>query len=938
MRRWQLGTVGVLVGLLAGLAPAHAQSPALAPTPAPSPDPSSTDGVRLALSRDGHFGAMLVSGVWEHGKPADEEHLSPRLGGSVGAGSWKVASGSGAIDLAAALGVHSNDLFAEAGGVLHVEQAGRYTLLVGADDGLWVTVDGQRLLARDEARPQRDDDDLVPLDLTAGDHTVVFGLHQRTGAWTLRARVLDAELQPPKGASWVLPGAGPDVAASLAAGMSSLHLDRSVGTDGYRLALTVTFPEGVPRDVPLPVHARLTRASTGAGATPRTLFDVSAGDLAAGERGIDDVTIALPRVAGSEVEDDDWALHVDVAGRGVDLPFHPRRAVREAIAHADRGLAARPDDSVQYLRDRLAGFVARGDGEVDAQLDDARELDALAAPLEEQRDPWADRSGPMRRAYRSPLDGKLSEFALYVPPDLDPDKKIPLIVALHGMNGHPMQMLQWLFGHDDPVHDGTWEDRHPRRELEKLDAIVVAPGGHFNTMYRDLGEEDVMRVTDWAMAHYPVDEARVTITGPSMGGIGTAACALHHPDRFAAAEPLCGYHSYFVRGDIGGRAMKPWEHFIAEERSNSMWAENGLYIPMFVVHGTRDLPEENSKVLIDRYDELHYAMKHEHPDLGHNVWQTTYEDLKGARWLLWHQRPLHPRALRFKTPSTRWADDAWVHVKEMASSEGWGEVFARIDKQNGIHASVRGIRAIAFDRDAEKIDDTLPVDVVIDGSKATFQAGQPIEMHKVDDAWAPGPAPHAGLYKHGAMTGPLRDVLHEPLLFVYGASDPAQTRANEETARAWAKVKWGVHVDYPVMSDVEFAAKGEALGNERALFLVGNARSNALVRELEPGLPIRIEGDDVVVGGAHVTPTDGPADRSQLGVAFIYPNPKRSDRYVVVVEGVGALGTWRSTSLPDMLPDYVVYDAGVGPARGALILGSATVRGGGFFTSEWGVP
>jgi hypothetical protein len=57
-----------------------------------------------------------------------------------------------------------------------------------------------------------------------------------------------------------------------------------------------------------------------------------------------------------------------------------------------------------------------------------------------------------------------------------------------------------------------------------------------------------------------------------------------------------------------------------------------------------------------------------------------------------------------------------------------------------------------------------------------------------------------------------------------------------------------------------------------------------------------------------------------------------------VVEGVGALGTWRSTSLPDMLPDYVVYDAAVGPARGALILGSATVRGGGFFTSEWGVP
>jgi hypothetical protein len=481
MRRWQLGTLGVVAGLLAGLSPVHAQGQA---SPAPAPAPSApSDGVRLALSSDGHFGAMLVSAVSEHVKAADEEHLTPRLG----TGTWKVASGSGAVDLAAALGVHSNDLFADAGGVLHVEQAGRYTLLVGADDGLSVFVDGKRLLARDEARPQRDDDDLIPLDLTAGDHPVVFGLHQRTGAWTLRARVLDSGLQPPKGASWVLPGAGPDVAASLAAGMSSLHLDRDVGGaggDGYRLVLTVRFPEGVPRDVTLPVHARLTSTS----ATPRTLFDVSAGSLAAGERGIADVSIALPRVAGGEVEDDDWTLHVDVAGRGVDLPFHPRRIVREAIAHADRGLATAPDETVQYLRDRLASFVSKGDGDVDAQQDDARELDALASVLDEHRDPWTGRTGPMRRAYLSPLDGKLTEFAMYLPPGFDPARRYPLVVALHGMNGHPMQMLMWLFGHDEPTRDGNWEDRHPRRELEPLEAIVVAPDGHFNTMYRDLGE------------------------------------------------------------------------------------------------------------------------------------------------------------------------------------------------------------------------------------------------------------------------------------------------------------------------------------------------------------------------------------------------------------------------------------------------------------------
>ena len=32
----------------------------------------------------------------------------------------------------------------------------------GFDDGVTVTVDGARVFARDEARPEREDDDLVP--------------------------------------------------------------------------------------------------------------------------------------------------------------------------------------------------------------------------------------------------------------------------------------------------------------------------------------------------------------------------------------------------------------------------------------------------------------------------------------------------------------------------------------------------------------------------------------------------------------------------------------------------------------------------------------------------------------------------------------------------------------------------------------------------------
>jgi predicted esterase len=719
-------------------------------------------------------------------------------------------------------------------------------------------------------------------------------------------------------------------AATLAADLARVSLDRRVTPDGYRLDLAVRYPDGAPRGVKLEVGARLTKSES-----DDPLFDVHLGEVPEGA-GARELTAALPRVSGDEVDDGDWRLEATVAGHAAKFNFLPRKAVRAAIAHATRVLVDHPEESIEHLRDRLAAFVGRGDADVDAQASDARELDDLARALEEGRDPWAARTGPLRRAYRSPADGKLSEFALYVPPGYDPKRSYPLVVALHGMNGRPMEMLMWFFGHDDPNRDAYWEDRHPLRDLEHLDAIVVAPGGHFNAMYREMGEEDVMRVVDWTMTRYSVDRSRVSITGPSMGGIGTAACALRHPDRFAAAAPLCGYHSYLIRGDLGKAWMRPWEKYMAEVRSNVLWAENGQYLPMFVVHGTLDLPEENSGVLIDRYNELQYSMEDEHPELGHNVWQVTYEELKGAKWLLKHARPMHPRALRFKTPGTRWADDAWLHIRELAGTDGWGEVQARIDRDNSIHVSTRGIDAIAFDRDVEDIDDAKPVRVSIDTSKLLFQAGEPIELHRDrpgSSEWLAGPAVHAGPYKHGTVTGPLRDAFHEPLLFVWGAGDPSQARANEEAARAWAKVRGGVEVEYPVMSDEEFAARGEAIANDKALFLVGNARSNRLVRELEPRFPIRVDGDEIVVGTRRLSA--GAADRSQLGVAFIRPNPARPDRYVVVVEGVGPLGTLRSMSLPDLLPDYVVYDERVASARGQLVLGSAQVRLGGAFGKEW---
>jgi hypothetical protein len=57
-----------------------------------------------------------------------------------------------------------------------------------------------------------------------------------------------------------------------------------------------------------------------------------------------------------------------------------------------------------------------------------------------------------------------------------------------------------------------------------------------------------------------------------------------------------------------------------------------------------------------------------------------------------------------------------------------------------------------------------------------------------------------------------------------------------------------------------------------------------------------------------------------------------------VIAGTTAIGTWRSLSLPELLPDFVVYDEGVKLARGQQVLGKASVRAAGFFDMNWKLP
>ena len=878
--------------------------------------------VRIVPSARGVVGAWMVAGPFPAAGSGDAAPAGAK---------WKViastsgdpgSEGSRVIDLKGSLdNARGKELVAHASGRLHVESAGKYFLLLGVDDGVRVSVDGKVVYSRDEARPLRDDSDLVELELAAGDHDVSLRLHQRDGAWAFRARFVDQYLGPPPGAYLSLPGATDDDAKALAAKMSWLVVDRAFDarSEKYRPVLTVRYPEGAPSGVPIAVSAKVDG-----------VFDLNAG----GTTGASDLVVSLPPM-------DPWTgtatLEAVVAGRVVMSQLIARPASEAALARMDKALAKTPKDapwlapgsldSARHLTRRLARLVTRGDQDAEAQAEEAKELDRLAADLEKGVDPYATRSGAMRRALMTPFDAAPTEYGLYVPPSYKAGgtRRYPLIVGLHGMNSAPMSMMRALFGQDDEKRNAAWKDRHPV-PLPPVEAFVITPYAHGNTMYREIGEDDVLFLMEWAKQTFPIDEARITVTGPSMGGIGSASLPFHYPGVFAAAAPLCGYHSYWIRPELGRRAMRPWEKRLLDERSNVMWAENGEHLPLYIVHGTRDLPEANSGVLIEKYEKLKYSVKHEHPDAGHNVWGPTYGELKGIKWLLDQRLPFSgdskPARVRFRTLKTRYARSSWVSVDELVAPMEWADIDARRTKDRVQVTTATGAAQLTLGVDR-------PVTVAIEGVTLAFGADEPVVMHRSGSGWEKGPAVHAGAFKHGRVTGPIRDVFHEPITFVYADGDEA--RANFQVAKKFAE-RPGIPTDYPMMTDTEFLVRKEPLANERALFLIG--RENKVRKALESAgapFPIQVEAGAVSLAGQRVT-------GREVGAAFIYPNPLRQDRYVVVVAGADVAGMLRAESLPDFLPDFVVWDAAVAPARGQVLLGSAKLRAGGMFDRDWALP
>ena len=217
------------------------------------------------------------------------------------------------------------------------------------------------------------------------------------------------------------------------------------------------------------------------------------------------------------------------------------------------------------------------------------------------------------------IDGLSYPYQVYVPRDYDPDEPWPVILALHGSGERGSDGL-----HQTVVGIGS----ALRWSHERYPALVVMPQAPADSSWQGQPAEAAMAALEAVEAAFNTDPDRVYLTGLSLGGNGAWYLAYHHPDRFAAVVPVCGW---VERGGVLTVGPDQGEG----TRYERVAARLG-HVPIWIWHGEMDtaVAVEESREMAAALGAVGAPVRFtELMGIGHNAWDPAYGSEAMAEWL-----------------------------------------------------------------------------------------------------------------------------------------------------------------------------------------------------------------------------------------------------------------------------------------------------------------
>ncbi len=263
------------------------------------------------------------------------------------------------------------------------------------------------------------------------------------------------------------------------------------------------------------------------------------------------------------------------------------------------------DEVSEAVWKRIAAHDTNGDGVLSGE-----ELDSLKGKASESRRPGGATSAFEVREFQASNTQTL-RYSLFTPKNVGAGEKLPLALCLHGAGGNT-EAAKVLAAPEQ-------QKKHP--------CFIVAPacetkqcrwviGTFRNNPDQRAVEPELMEALDALLRDVAIDPDRVYLTGQSMGGLGTWGLIVAHPDRFAAAVPVCG----------------AWEPSDAEKIAK---------VPVWAFHGAKDptVPVEGSRRMIEAMKVAGGSPRYtEYPDVGHGSWNAAYATTEMWDWMFQQRR------------------------------------------------------------------------------------------------------------------------------------------------------------------------------------------------------------------------------------------------------------------------------------------------------------
>ncbi len=193
------------------------------------------------------------------------------------------------------------------------------------------------------------------------------------------------------------------------------------------------------------------------------------------------------------------------------------------------------------------------------------------------------------------------QYLRYLPAGYEEEreKRWPLVLFLHGA-GERGNDIEQIKQHGLPKLIEAGQD---------FPFVVISPQCPPGEWWNIWALEGLIEQT---ARELKIDRDRIYLTGLSMGGFGTWALAVRHPERYAAILPICG----------GG------------ERQLARMLRD---MPIWAFHGDEDavVPVERSQEMIDAIKKLGGSPRLTvYPGVKHDSWTATYENPEIYEWML----------------------------------------------------------------------------------------------------------------------------------------------------------------------------------------------------------------------------------------------------------------------------------------------------------------